>query len=131
MNLTPARWGTGEYPNFTKAEFDCRHTGLNEMKHEFMVKLQQLRAMYGRSIFVTSGYRHPTHPIEASKGHSNGEHTKGTCCDIRVTNSKDRYHLLSIAFQLGFTRIGFHKSFLHLGIGDSSGTLPEKVCWDY
>lgn len=117
------------YPNFKKSEFDCKHTGLNEMKPEFMEKLQQLRTAYGRPMHITSGYRHPTHPKEARKGHTNGEHTKGLCCDVAVTNSQDRFRLLKLAFELGFTRIGFHRGFIHLGIGD--GTLPQKVFWDY
>jgi zinc D-Ala-D-Ala carboxypeptidase len=125
--FTPAKWGT--YRNFSKAEFDCKHTGANEMKHEFMVKLQELRSKYNKPISIESGYRHPSHPVEARKNHTNGEHTKGLCADILVRNSSDRFQLLKLAFEMGFTRIGFHKSFLHLGIGDD--TLPNNVCWDY
>ena len=118
-----------DYPNFKKEEFSCKHTGLNEMKPEFMQKLQQLRTAYGKALHINSGYRHPTHPVEAVKGHSRGEHTKGLCCDVRVTSSQDRFKLLKLAFELGFTRIGFHKGFIHLGIGDD--TLPNNVFWDY
>jgi zinc D-Ala-D-Ala carboxypeptidase len=117
------------YPNFTKEEFDCKHTGLNEMKPEFVHKLQQLRTLYGKPIKINSGYRHPTHPIEFRKGHANGEHTLGTCADISVTNSADRYRLINLALELGFTRIGFHNNFLHLGIG--GGNLPQNVFWNY
>jgi len=27
------------YSNFSKAEFDCKHSGRNEMKHSFMAKI--------------------------------------------------------------------------------------------
>ena len=36
--MTAAIWE--EYPNFTYAEFNCKHTGENNMQHEFMEKLQ-------------------------------------------------------------------------------------------
>jgi zinc D-Ala-D-Ala carboxypeptidase len=117
------------YPNFTKEEFDCKHTGLNEMDHEFMLLLQHLRVRYGKPMRINSGYRHPSHPVESRKGHSNGEHTKGRCADIAVASSSERFELLKLAFELGFTRIGFHKSFLHLGLGAQG--LPNKVVWDY
>jgi zinc D-Ala-D-Ala carboxypeptidase len=122
-----AQWNL--YPNFSKHEFDCKHTGLNEMDHSFMSLLQEARVRYGKPMTISSGYRHPTHPVEARKGHTNGEHTKGRCADITINNSTDRYTLLKIAFDLGFTRIGFHKSFLHLGIGAEN--LPNNVAWDY
>lgn len=125
--MTSARWN--EYPNFSKSEFDCKHTGLNEMKPEFMKRLQELRAEYGKAITVTSGYRHPTHPIEAKKGHTTGEHTRGTCCDIACGNSADRYVLISLALKHGFHRIGIAKHFIHLGIG--GGNLPSNVIWEY
>lgn len=125
--MTPAKWGS--YKNFSKSEFDCKHTGKNEMKHEFLVKLQEFRDKYGKPVSINSGYRHPTHPVEARKGHANGEHTKGMCADIHVPNNRERYHMLKIAFEVGFPRIGFHRGFLHLGLGD--GVLPSEVCWDY
>jgi hypothetical protein len=123
----PARWD--EYPNFSKQEFDCKHSGENQMKHEFMMLLQRIRTAYNKPMKITSGYRHPTHPIEARKLHSNGEHTKGLCCDVACTNSQDRYLLVKLALENGISRIGIAKNFLHLGLGDD--TLPKNVIWDY
>jgi hypothetical protein len=122
-----AKWR--EYPNFSAQEFNCRHTGKNEMQHEFMVKLQAIRTEFGKPMDPSSGYRHPTHPIEARKTHSNGEHTQGNCCDIRCTNSADRFRLIELALKHGITRIGIAKTFLHLGIGGKG--LPTNVLWDY
>lgn len=118
-----------DYPNFKKSEFDCKHTGLNEMKPEFMELLQTLRTMYGKPMIITSGYRHPTHPVESRKGHTTGEHTRGTCCDIACTTGTDRYQIIRLALQLGFTRIGIAKTFIHLGIGGAG--LPSPVIWSY
>jgi zinc D-Ala-D-Ala carboxypeptidase len=125
--MTPARWS--EYPNFKAAEFNCRHTGYNEMKHEFMEALQRVRSDLGRPMTITSGYRHWTHPVEARKGHTTGEHTRGTCADIACTDSRMRYELVSLALKHGITRIGIAKTFVHLGIGAPG--LPVRVLWEY
>lgn len=118
-----------KYPNFSKSEFDCKHTGLNEMRPEFMDVLQAIRTEYGKPMSITSGYRHPSHPVEAKKGHSNGEHTKGACADVACNNGADRYRLIVIALKHGVTRIGIAKTFLHLGIGGDG--LPNHVIWEY
>ena len=118
-----------DYPYFTKAEFDCKHTGKNEMQPEFMAKLQLLREKYGKPVIITSGYRHWTHPVEARKGHTTGEHTRGTCCDIACTSGADRYQIVQLALQLSFPRIGIAKNFIHLGIGGAG--LPSPTIWDY
>jgi hypothetical protein len=125
--MTPARWN--EYPNFKASEFDCKHTGKNEMKHEFMVVLQAIRTEYGRSMSPTSGYRHPTHPVEARKQRSDGEHTRGMCADIACTDSRDRYDLVRLALKHGINRIGIAKTFIHLGLGGPG--LPSNVIWEY
>jgi zinc D-Ala-D-Ala carboxypeptidase len=122
-----AQWGI--YKNFPKSEFDCKHTGKNEMQHEFMVKLQKLREEFNRPMVITSGFRHPTHPIEARKTHSNGEHTQGMCCDVRCLDGSTRFLLVSLAIKHGFTRIGIAKTFLHLGLGGKG--LPNNVIWEY
>jgi zinc D-Ala-D-Ala carboxypeptidase len=118
-----------KYPNFTQGEFACKHTGICDMRPEFLAKLQALRVEFGRSMTVISGYRHPTHPVEARKGHANGEHTKGACADIACDNGADRYRLVQLALKHGFTRIGIAKTFLHLGIGGPG--LPNNVIWEY
>ena len=118
-----------DYPYFTKAEFDCKHSGKNEMQPEFMAKIQLLREKYGRPIRITSGYRHWTHPVEARKGHTTGEHTRGTCADIACTSGAERYEIIRLALQLGFPRIGIAKTFIHLGIGGAG--LPSPTIWDY
>jgi len=118
-----------KYPNFTKAEFDCKATGENNMQHEFMEKLQAIRKDFNRSMTVTSGFRSVKHPIEAKKTHSNGEHTQGFCADIMCITGNDRFQLIQLALKHGITRIGVAKTFLHLGIGGKG--LPNNVIWEY
>jgi zinc D-Ala-D-Ala carboxypeptidase len=118
-----------KYPNFTAAEFACRHTGLHGMRPLFMDRIQALRTEYGKPMRITSGYRHPSHPVEARKGHSNGEHTQGMCADIACTSGSERYTLVLLALKHGFHRIGIAKTFLHLGLGGPG--LPPYVIWEY
>jgi hypothetical protein len=116
-------------PYFTKAEFDCSHTGKNGMRVEFMDALYRLRVGYDKPMKITSGFRDITHPVEARKTHSNGEHTKGMCADVACVTSSDRYELVRLAYEFGFTRIGIAKNFIHLGLGAPG--LPPKVVWLY
>lgn len=125
--MSAADWS--KYPNFYKAEFDCKETGENNMQHEFMEKLQRIRVMYGKPMTITSGFRSKKHSIEAKKTHSNGEHTQGNCSDILCTSSSDRFVLINLALVVGITRIGIAKNFLHFGIGGNG--LPNNVVWDY
>lgn len=118
-----------EYPNFSKEEFDCKHTGENNMQPEFMAILQKIRSEYGKPMTITSGFRSLKHPIEAKKPHSNGEHTTGNCADVFCNTGSDRFKLISLALKHGITRIGVAKNFLHLGIGGKG--LPCYVIWEY
>jgi len=118
------------YPNFARAEFTCSHTGRCDMQPEYLARLQAMRIDYGRPMRVTSGYRHPTHPVEAGKrSQTAGEHTLGAAADIACTSGRDRYDLVRLALQHGFTRIGIAKGFVHLGIGGPG--LPMPVIWEY
>lgn len=120
------------YPNFSRSEFACKHTGLCEMRVEFMDVLQRIRTAYGRPMAISSGYRHPTHPVEARKGHTTGEHTQGMCCDVAVQGDA-AYELLCIALAHGITRVGVQQKgagrFLHLGLGGPG--LPTPWIWSY
>lgn len=127
-----AQWDT--YSNFSKEEFDCKHTGNNEMKHSFMAKLQALRRTYGKSMRITSGFRDYTHPVEAKKPKKNGAHPTGLACDIAV-DRKDAYKLLKIAMDLGFTGVGFKQNgggrFIHLDTIDDNPDQPRPTIWSY
>lgn len=125
--MSNAQWD--KYPNFKKAEFDCKETGENNMQHEFMEKLQKIRIDYAKPMIITSGFRSKNHSIEKKKTHSNGEHTQGFCADIYCNNGSDRFRLITLALHHGITRIGIAKNFLHLGIGGNN--LPNNVIWEY
>lgn len=118
-----------KYKNFTKEEFNCKHTGKNMMQEEFLDKLQKLRDMYGRPLIITSGYRDSTHPIEAKKG-KGGYHTKGIACDISC-GSRQAFDIITIALNVGFTGVGVNQKgdgrFIHLDIRD----YEDRVIYNY
>lgn len=122
-----------KYPNFRKEEFDCRHTGENEMTPEFMEKLQKLRILYGKSMRITSGYRSVRHPIEAGKLNP-GTHTYGIACDVAVEGA-DAHHFLKCAMEVGFTGIGVNQKgisrFIHLDIMKGNPAFPRPTVWSY
>jgi len=117
-------------PNFKAAEFNCSHCGKNEMKPDFMAKLQALRTTYGKPMRVTSGYRCPQHPIEAKKT-APGAHASGCAVDIGVEGA-DAHRLLTLAMAAGFTGVGVQQKgtgrFLHLDTL-TAGTRP--TVWSY
>lgn len=97
-----------------------------------MDRLQKLRAVYGKPLTVTSGYRHKTHPIEAVK-HIPGAHTLGRAADLAVTGV-DALKVIRIALDLGFTGVGVQQKgtgrFIHLD-DVPDGRLPRPAIWSY
>ena len=110
---------------FTVDEFNCQYTGENQMDPEFMEKVDKLREHCGFPFVITSGFRSPTHPIEAKKDVP-GTHSQGIAADIKITNSAQRYTIIREALQLGFTGIGVAGDFIHV---DTRGSAP--VIWTY
>ena len=110
---------------FNREEFDCQYTGKNEMKDEFIEKLDALREVCGFPFHITSGYRAPEHPIEAKKKIA-GTHSQGIAADIKVNNGAERFILLNYAFEMGFSGIGVAKTFIHVDIRNT-----QQVAWVY
>ena len=122
-----------KYPNFTREEFACKHTGECDMNEEFMDRLQKLRSMYGNPMRITSGFRSIKHPIEASK-RAGGAHTTGRACDIAVEGS-DAHEVVRLAMLCGFTGIGVQQKgggrFIHLDDVDATYGFPRPTIWSY
>jgi|TARA_R110000782_G_scaffold73400_1_gene146821 zinc D-Ala-D-Ala carboxypeptidase len=110
---------------FTRKEFDCQQTGENEMQDEFIHSLDALRHECGFSFRITSGYRSPSHSIEARKA-TPGTHAQGIAADIGTTDGSERYIIVKNAMAMGFSGIGIHKTFVHV---DTRTTTP--VVWTY
>lgn len=119
-------------PYFKREEFACKHTGECRMRLKFMDKLLALRKIYNRPMVITSGYRHPTHPIEAKKK-APGEHTMGMAADIACDGGQ-AFIIVKEAILLGFTRVGVSQRagvgrYVHIGLGGEG--LPEPRIWSY
>ena len=110
---------------FTLDEFDCQHTGTNRMDTEFLRRLDALRDACGFPFRITSGYRDPSHPIEAKKKKS-GTHSQGIAADIAVADGAQRRILVAQALRLGFGGVGVARTFIHV---DTRDTTP--VLWLY
>jgi uncharacterized protein YcbK (DUF882 family) len=88
----------------------------------------------GFPFVITSGYRSPTHPVEARKA-SPGTHAQGIACDILITNGYDAGRLIQEALKMGFKGIGVAQDadrprdarFIHLDLRDS----PFPIVWSY
>jgi zinc D-Ala-D-Ala carboxypeptidase len=121
------------YPNFSAAEFRCKHTGQLRMDAGFMDRLQALRTDYGKPIAISSGYRDKTHPAEARKDEP-GAHSTGHACDIPI-RGHDAHKLLSLALKHGFTGIGIKQKgedrFIHLDDLQHEANRPRPWVWSY
>ena len=114
---------------FTKKEFACQHTGDNEIKDTFLLKLDLLRARCGFPFIITSGYRSPEHPIESRK-ETPGTHAQGIAADIKVSTAQQRYTLVEEAIKMGFGGIGIHSVFVHVDMRNVADS-DSPVMWLY
>jgi len=113
------------YKYFDIEEFNCSHTGANEMDETFLHDLDELRQRCGFPFKINSGYRDATHPAEASK-ETPGTHSKGIAADIAVNGGAQRHTIVKEAMAMNFEGIGIAKGFVHV---DARRTTP--VLWIY
>ena len=120
------------YKYFKDSELACRHTGQQGMDHGFMQKLEAIREECGFPFLLTSAYRHPSHPIEASKSKP-GAHSSGKAVDIAVSMDK-AFKVVEVALKHGIKRIGIAQKgdektrFIHL---DDDTSRPHPRVWSY
>ena len=110
---------------FSRDEFKCSETGNNEIQDEFVHALDKLREECGFPFAITSGYRDPSHSVEAKKEKA-GQHTLGIAADIAVSGGSQRFIIVSKAMELGFSGIGVAKTFVHV---DIRTTAPMLWCY--
>jgi len=114
-----------EFKYFSRDEFKCSETGNNEIQDEFIHALDKLREECGFPFAITSGYRDPSHSVEAKKEKA-GQHTLGIAADIAVAGGAQRFMIVSKALELGFSGIGVAKTFVHV---DTRTTDPMLWCY--
>lgn len=119
--------------HFLKEELWCPTTHQTSFAPCFLRELERLRAGYGKPMTVTSCCRSAAHNDRIG-GHprslhlmDNKHHGCATCAiDISMTNSADRGHLISCAWNRGWA-IGVAKGFLHLDLRLSVLGMPQIV----
>lgn len=123
------------YPNFSEQELSCSHCGACNIHPDTVQLLQDMRDLYRRAIYISSGYRCPKHPVEAMKDKA-GEHTYGYAADI-ICYTESALTLIKIAQDLGVDRIGLHQKgrasgrYMHVGIGDKYDNRFARSVWTY
>lgn len=113
--------------HFQLKEFACPHCGANNIKTELIDKLESVREVYGKPMYINSGYRCHIHN-QAIGGVPESAHVDGLAADIGCTFAGDRLRLVDLAISKGFRRIGVGKTFVHLDISED---LPQDVLWVY
>lgn len=115
-----------DFKYFNRDEFACKETGNNDIKDEFIHKLDRLREACGFPFVITSGYRDPSHSAERHKPNGGGTHTQGIAADIQVSGGAQRMQIVKMANALDFNGIGVAKTFVHVDIRDRT-----PVLWSY
>jgi len=124
-----------QYKNFTSSEFDSpdlKGSGEN-MKDEFMEKLQDARDIAETSFRITSGFRTQAyHDDLGRRGYKTAKtrsaHQDGYAADISCKDSKKRWLIINSLLLAGFNRIGIASTFLHV---DNSPYKTENCIWTY
>lgn len=114
---------------FNESEFQactpsCKRSQINDAS---LARLDLCRSIAKTPFILSSAYR--SREYEISKGRSGtGAHTEGRAFDIRCADSSKRMLIVRAALEVGFTRIGIGKTFIHL---DDSPNLAQNVIWLY
>lgn len=128
--------GTYLTPHFSVKEMRCKGTGICEMDEVFMEMLEEIRKLYGKPIYPTSGYRTPEYNASMSKSGLTGPHTTGRAVDIRIYGT-EAFILEKIAMNVGMTGIGrrqhgAHKGrFIHLDNLETDLKVPRVRPWEW
>ena len=91
--------------------------------------LHELQTRMGFVLTITSGYRHPDHNTEVG-GVEHSEHTYDPAegVDVLCKRSATRFAMVKHLLDMGLTRIGIGKDFVHIGIATDK---PAPVMWTY
>ena len=114
---------------FNYSEFDSPDVqGSGQLMDKILLEmLDEVRDKFDKPIHITSGYRTPAHN-EAVGGTENSSHLKGLAVDIACDNSVDRFDLINCLLDVGFSRIGVAKTFIH---ADIDFDKAQGVIWTY
>ena len=119
---------------FSFDEFDSPDSpgsGERYMDREFLEMLDEARHISGLQFKINSGYRSQSHNRKV-KGVSTSSHLVGRAADIACVHANKRYKIVASLLEVGFTRIGISKSFIHVDNDDlDHGGLKKDAIWTY
>ena len=116
--------------HFDLSEFDCKTLpGSGErMDPDFLNQLDRARELSGVPWSINSGFRTKAHNDTLKNASPNSSHIKGLAVDISARSSAARFAIVKAALQVGITRIGIGKGFVHLDVDPDK---PQGVIWHY
>ena len=100
----------------------------SKMDKQFLEKLDYARHNAGIPFKINSGYRTENHNDNVLKARIGSSHKKGLAADIGYNGSRDRYIILNALMEVGITRFGIAKSFIHCDLDNSK---DSNVIWLY
>jgi hypothetical protein len=113
--------------HFRVDEFECPCCHQQHMHPRFLERLDTARDISGVPYHINSGWRCVNHNREVGGGDKSA-HLVGLACDIRATESRQRFHILRGLFAAGFARIGVGNGFIHC---DDDREKESAVAWTY
>ena len=108
---------TKTWKNFTTEKLSCQHCGEQGYDEASVDKLQALRDLVDKPIYLNSAYRCPIHNQRVG-GTENSYHLKGVAFDLSL-RGHNIHDLYKAAKQVGFTGFGWYNTFLHVDTGPS------------
>jgi len=102
-------------------EVACKGTGKFKVDSRLLDGFDSLRSRYNKPLLILSCFRSPYHNAKVG-GAVQSRHLVGDACDISIVN-EDRLLLERIALELGFTGLGYYRTFLHIDL------RPKKARW--
>ncbi|NLM71403.1 MAG: peptidase M15 [Synergistaceae bacterium] len=102
--------------HFALREFECRCCRRVMLSPALLVRLEALRALWGKPVVITSGYRCPSHN-QTVGGVPNSLHTKGRAADI-AAERREQDAVAAMARRVGFDSMITYgaRNFIHLGV---------------
>lgn len=103
---------------------------------EFKSLLEKSSTEMGRDFTINSGYRSPSHPVEARKGNGGGEHTTGSAADISLVgmNNAERQKLVQTLQDNGAKRFGIYPklpNILHVDMNAKGRTADDLFMYNF
>lgn len=101
----------------------------SKMNINFLEKLDYARHNAGVVFRINSGYRSREWNTKITgRINSDSSHIKGLAADIHCNNSRDRALIVKSLLEVGITRIGIAKTFIHCDVDKQK---DQDVIWLY